>query len=60
VRISFGGASMAPQTMTRAREVLPVVPSLTNGDGMTKTYGILMLGGGRALVVCRWPGSPLG
>jgi len=41
-------------------EVLPVVPSLTNGYGMTATYGILMLGGVRDLVVCRWPGSLVG
>jgi len=41
-------------------KVLPVVPSPENGYGMTETYGILMLGGVRDLVVCRWPGHPLG
>ena len=40
--------------------MLPVVPSPENGYGMTETYGILMLGGVRDLVVCRWPGHPLG
>ena len=48
-RISFGGAPTAPETMARAREVLPVAPSLTNGYGMTETHGIIMLGGGRDL-----------
>ncbi len=49
VRISFGGAPTAPETMVRARQVLPVVPSLTNGYGMTETHGIIMLAGGRDL-----------
>ena len=49
VRISFGGAPTAPETMARAREVLPVAPSLTNGYGMTETHGIIMLSGGRDL-----------
>jgi long-chain acyl-CoA synthetase len=49
VRISFGGAPTAPETMARARAVLPVVPSLTNGYGMTETHGIIMLSGGRDL-----------
>jgi long-chain acyl-CoA synthetase len=48
-RISFGGAPTAPETMARARAVLPVAPSLTNGYGMTETHGIIMLGGGRDL-----------
>ena len=45
VRISFGGAPTAPETMVRARQVLPVAPSLTNGYGMTETHGIIMLAG---------------
>ncbi len=49
VRISFGGAPTAPETMARARQVLPVAPSLTNGYGMTETHGIIMLSGGRDL-----------
>jgi long-chain acyl-CoA synthetase len=49
VRISFGGAPTAPETMARAREVLPVAPSLTNGYGLTETHGIVMLSGGRDL-----------
>jgi long-chain acyl-CoA synthetase len=48
-RISFGGAPTAPETMVRARQVLPAVPGLTNGYGMTETHGIIMLSGGRDL-----------
>ena len=49
VRISFGGAPTAPETMARAREVFAVTPGLTNGYGMTETHGIIMLSGGRDL-----------
>ncbi len=49
VRISFGGAPTAPETMARAREVLPVKPALTNGYGLTETHGIVMLSGGSDL-----------
>jgi len=49
VRISFGGAPTAPETMALAREVLPVHPSLTNGYGLTETHGIVMLCGGEDL-----------
>ncbi|MBI5505385.1 MAG: AMP-binding protein [Deltaproteobacteria bacterium] len=46
VRISFGGAPTAPETMMRARQVFHIAPSLTNGYGMTETHGIIMLAGG--------------
>jgi len=49
VRISFGGAPTAPETMARAREVLPVAPGLSNGYGLTETHGIVMLCGGKDL-----------
>ena len=49
VRISFGGAPTAPETMALARAVLPVAPSLTNGYGLTETHGIVMLCGGEDL-----------
>jgi len=49
VRISFGGAATAPETMDRARAVFPVEPALTNGYGLTETHGIVMLSGGREL-----------
>jgi long-chain acyl-CoA synthetase len=49
IRVSFGGAPTAPETMARAREVLPVAPSLTNGYGLTETHGIVMLCGGKDL-----------
>lgn len=45
VRISFGGAPTAPETMAQARRLLRVAPSLTNGYGMTETHGIIMLAG---------------
>ena len=49
IRISFGGAPTAPETMVRARQVFPVAPSLTNGYGLTETHGIVMLCGGKDL-----------
>jgi len=49
LRISFGGAPIAPETMELAREVLPVTPALTNGYGLTETHGIVMLCGGSDL-----------
>jgi long-chain acyl-CoA synthetase len=49
IRISFGGAPTAPETMALARQVLPVEPSLTNGYGLTETHGIVMLCGGEDL-----------
>lgn len=49
LRISFGGAPIAPETMALAREVLPVSPGLTNGYGLTETHGIVMLCGGSDL-----------
>jgi long-chain acyl-CoA synthetase len=48
-RISVGGAPTPPETMARARSVLPVAPSLTNGYGITETHGVVMLMGGRGL-----------
>ncbi len=49
VRISFGGAPTAPETMALAHRVFQIPPSLTNGYGMTETHGIIMLAGGRDL-----------
>jgi long-chain acyl-CoA synthetase len=48
-RVSFGGAPAPPETMARAREVLGLTHSLTNGYGITETHGIVMLNGGREL-----------
>jgi long-chain acyl-CoA synthetase len=48
--ISFGGAPMAPDTIARAREVLPVAPSMTNAYGLTETHGIATVNGGKDLL----------
>ena len=49
-RISVGGAPVAPETLEKARQVLPVVPSLANVYGLTETHGVVMMNGGRDLV----------
>jgi len=48
--ISFGGAPTPPETIERAREVLPVEPSFANAYGLTETHGIATLNGGKDLL----------
>jgi long-chain acyl-CoA synthetase len=48
--ISFGGAPTAPETIDRARQVLPVEPSFSNAYGLTETHGVATLNGGRDLL----------
>jgi long-chain acyl-CoA synthetase len=48
--ISFGGAPTAPETIERAREVLPVEPSFSNAYGLTETHGVATLNGGKDLL----------
>jgi len=48
-RISVGGAPLAPQTLERAKQVLPVAPSMANAYGLTETHGVVMMNGGRDL-----------
>lgn len=48
--ISFGGAPTPPETIERAREVLPIVPSMANAYGLTETHGIATLNGGKELL----------
>ena len=49
-RISFGGAPTPPETIDRAREVLPVEPSFANAYGLTETHGVATLNGGKDLL----------
>ncbi len=49
-RVSFGGAPTPPETIERAREVLPVEPSFANAYGLTETHGVAFLNGGRDLL----------
>lgn len=46
--ISFGGAPTPPETIDRAREVLPIEPSFTNVYGLTETHGVATSNGGRS------------
>jgi long-chain acyl-CoA synthetase len=39
-RVSFGGAPTPPETIEKAREVLPIEPSLANAYGLTETHGV--------------------
>jgi len=48
--ISFGGAPTAPETIEKAREVLPVEPSFSNAYGLTETNGVATLNGGKDLL----------
>jgi long-chain acyl-CoA synthetase len=48
--ISFGGAPTAPETIEKARAVLPVEPSFTNAYGLTETHGVATLNGGKDLL----------
>ncbi|MDJ0850869.1 MAG: class I adenylate-forming enzyme family protein [Myxococcota bacterium] len=48
--ISFGGAPTAPETIEKAREVLPIEPSFTNAYGLTETHGVATMNGGKDLL----------
>ena len=48
--VSFGAAPMPPETLRRAREVLPVKENLTNVYGLTETHGVATLNGGKDLI----------
>ncbi len=48
--VSFGAAPMPPDTLKRAREVLPVKENLTNAYGLTETHGVATLNGGKDLI----------
>ncbi len=48
--ISFGGAPTAPETIEKARDVLPVEPSFSNAYGLTETHGVATLNGGKDLL----------
>jgi long-chain acyl-CoA synthetase len=45
--ISFGGAPTPPETIERAREVLPTPPSFANAYGLTETHGVATVNGGK-------------
>jgi long-chain acyl-CoA synthetase len=48
--VSFGGAPTPPETIDRARQVLPVEPSFGNAYGLTETHGVATLNGGKDLL----------
>jgi len=48
--VSFGGAPTAPETIEKAREVLPVEPTFTNAYGLTETHGVATTNGGKDLL----------
>ncbi len=48
--ISFGGAPTPPETIERAREVLPIEPSFANVYGLTETHGVATVNGGQDLL----------
>jgi long-chain acyl-CoA synthetase len=48
--VSFGGAPTPPETIEKAREVLPVEPSFANAYGLTETHGVATLNGGKDLL----------
>lgn len=48
--VSFGGAPTPPETIAKAREVLPIEPSFTNAYGLTETHGVATLNGGKDLL----------
>lgn len=49
-RVSFGGAPTPPETIDRAREVLPVEPTFANAYGLTETHGVATVNGGKDLL----------
>jgi long-chain acyl-CoA synthetase len=44
--ISFGGAPTPPETIEKARQVLPLKPSFANAYGLTETSGVATMNGG--------------
>jgi long-chain acyl-CoA synthetase len=48
--ISFGGAPTPPETIEKAREVLPVEPSFANAYGLTETHGVATINAGKFLL----------
>jgi len=48
--VSFGGAPTAPETIEKAREVLPIEPSFTNAYGLTETHGVATVNAGKDLL----------
>lgn len=48
--ISFGAAPMPPETIERARAVLPIEPSMTQAYGLTETHGIVTVNAGKDLL----------
>jgi long-chain acyl-CoA synthetase len=48
--VSFGGAPTAPDTIEKAREVLPIEPTFSNAYGLTETHGVATVNGGRNLL----------
>jgi long-chain acyl-CoA synthetase len=49
-RVSFGGAPTPPETIERARAVLPVEPTFANAYGLTETHGVATVNGGKDLL----------
>jgi long-chain acyl-CoA synthetase len=48
--VSFGAAPMPPDTLERARRVLPVKENYTNAYGLTETTGVATLNAGKDLL----------
>ena len=48
--VSFGGAPTAPETIDKAREVMPIKPSMTNAYGLTETHGVATVNAGGDLL----------
>jgi len=48
--ISFGGAPTPPETIDKAREVLPIEPTFANAYGLTETHGVATVNGGKDLL----------
>jgi long-chain acyl-CoA synthetase len=49
-RVSFGGAPTPPETIERARQVLPIEPTFANAYGLTETHGVATVNGGKDLL----------
>jgi long-chain acyl-CoA synthetase len=48
--VSFGAAPMPPETLARARAVLPVKENYVNAYGLTETTGVATVNGGKDLL----------
>jgi long-chain acyl-CoA synthetase len=48
--VSFGGAPTPPETIERAREVLPTSPRFANAYGLTETHGVAITNTGKDLL----------